>query len=75
MLIITGNPVDGFRFIGPFEDHDAALAYAELEGASIEADWWIAPIEAPNYEKPHHPDCPATDGFGCRCDGTNLIEE
>lgn len=20
------------------------------------------------YETPHHPDCPATDGFGCRCD-------
>ena len=19
-------------------------------------------------EEPHHPDCPATDGFGCHCD-------
>jgi hypothetical protein len=19
-------------------------------------------------EAPHHPDCPATDGFGCHCD-------
>ena len=23
------------------------------------------------YNK-HHPDCPAVDGFGCRCDGTFL---
>lgn len=28
----------------------------------------------PTQEEPHHPDCPATDGFGCRCDGYQLEE-
>jgi hypothetical protein len=26
-------------------------------------------------EIPHHPDCPATDGFGCICDGTELHDD
>lgn len=25
-------------------------------------------------ERPHHPDCPATDGGGCRCDGTQMTD-
>jgi len=24
---------------------------------------------------PHHPECPAVDGFGCRCDGTFLNKD
>jgi hypothetical protein len=36
-LIITGNPVDGFNFIGPFKGYTAAQTFVE----SIRDSWWI----------------------------------
>lgn len=41
-LIVTGNPVDGFTFHGPFADRTAALDWADRE---CEADWWLAPLD------------------------------
>ena len=31
---------------------------------------WVAAAERLRFaaEDPHHPDCPACDGFGCRCE-------
>lgn len=31
--------------------------------------------EVPVEEREHHPDCPATDGMGCRCNGKNMVDE
>lgn len=39
-LVVQGNPVDGFIFIGPFPDKDAAIEWCEE--VAIEPDWWIA---------------------------------
>jgi hypothetical protein len=41
-LIVAGNPVDGFSFIGPFEGRLAAIDYGEQ---FADGDWWIAPID------------------------------
>src|SRR5262245_19657920 len=43
-IVVTGNPVNGFTFTGPFDDSDAAAEWAEsLSGE----DWWVAEIEPP----------------------------
>lgn len=41
-IIITGNPVDGFLFHGPFVDPERASTYL-LD--FIGADWWIADLD------------------------------
>lgn len=39
----------------------------EFEGAPISAV--ISATDCgPVYEEPHKPNCPAVDGFGCRCE-------
>lgn len=45
-IIIHGNPVDGFGYVGPFEDATAA-AEAGNHDPHLDPDWWIAPLEAP----------------------------
>lgn len=42
-IIVTGNPVDGYTFHGPFTDTDTALAWAERCGES----WWLAVLDKP----------------------------
>lgn len=44
-IIIIGNPVDGFNYIGPFKTAADAAAWAGQD-ANIDADWWLAPLEA-----------------------------
>lgn len=47
-IVVTGNPVDGLTFTGPFDNHDDALMYAETR---LTGDyWWVAPIEAADIE-------------------------
>lgn len=43
-LFICGNPVDGCRYVGPFDTHEDAEQYGEDEG---DGDWWIAELDAP----------------------------
>lgn len=43
-ILITGNPVDGFEYFGPFKTGDDAIAYAET--ARFDG-WWIAPLQEP----------------------------
>ena len=38
--MITGNPLDGFVFHGPFDNRDDAIEWGEMDGG----DWWIAPL-------------------------------
>jgi hypothetical protein len=39
-IIVTGNPIDGVSFIGPFDDDEIA----EREASNLDVDWWIAPL-------------------------------
>jgi hypothetical protein len=43
-LLISGNPVDGFRYYGPFGSHEAATMTGTdfLEG---NGDWWVAELQ------------------------------
>jgi hypothetical protein len=44
-IIVTGNPVDGFKFFGPFSDREAAVQdWNDLS----EGDWWVATVERPD---------------------------
>jgi hypothetical protein len=36
--LIVGNPVDGIRIVGPFDDSDDAIAFAE---ASLKHEQWL----------------------------------
>jgi hypothetical protein len=45
-IIVYGNPIDGFRYVGPFESRDAALHYCEDDGG----DWWLTTLEPPPEE-------------------------
>ena len=38
------------------------------EGCIICDAWQAYDMLVQSAEAPHHPDCPATDGMGCRCD-------
>lgn len=40
-LLITGDPIDGFTYRGPFASHEAACAAGDELG---EPDWWVAPL-------------------------------
>ena len=44
-IVIVGDPVDGFRYYGPFDDHDSAVKWAEAE---LDGErWWVADMEPP----------------------------
>jgi hypothetical protein len=41
-IVITGNPMSGFTYYGPFANRAVAHAWAnDILGAN---DWWIAPL-------------------------------
>ena len=42
--IITGNPVDGFAFYGPFNDGDDVSDLSVTDGPD---EWWTAQIRQP----------------------------
>ena len=44
-IVVTGNPVDGFVFYGPWDNSDAAVDGAE--DMRLAGDWWIAPLADP----------------------------
>lgn len=41
-MIVTGNPIDGFRFFGPFATRSEAVDNV------VGDDWWLARIEEPS---------------------------
>lgn len=47
-LVITGNPVDGLVYWGPFMSHDAAVEYADR--GYRHADWWVTTLNPPGTE-------------------------
>lgn len=42
-LIVTGNPVDGLTFHGPFDDPEAAASFGE----ETHAEWWLTTLTPP----------------------------
>ena len=46
-VVIHGNPADGFAYVGPFADADAATHYADAE--VTHDNWWVVQLEAPTH--------------------------
>lgn len=46
IIVITGNPVDGFGYFGPFDDVEAADAWAERQ--RFEESYWVHTLETPS---------------------------
>lgn len=44
LIVIAGNPVDGFNYFGPFDDNESAEEWAE---SNISDSWWITEIKEP----------------------------
>jgi hypothetical protein len=42
VIVITGDPVQGFIFTGPFDSHEAAERWAEGR-----QEWWTALLQPP----------------------------
>ena len=53
-----------------FSDRSDADRETILSGTH--SDCWDGLFGKEDEEQPHHPDCPANDGFGCHCDGVTL---
>ncbi len=45
-IIIYGNPVDGFKYIGPFDDLNDAITQGNTN-PDVDGDWWVAELEEP----------------------------
>jgi len=43
-VLISGNPVDGLRFAGPFDDYDVAVEWATDH---LGFGWYIADLDVP----------------------------
>lgn len=43
-IVITGNPVDGCEYFGPFKTHEKATDYAERY---LDGDWWVTTLYKP----------------------------
>jgi hypothetical protein len=46
LIVIYGNPVDGFSYCGPFQLRGDALAWAD-DNVSTEYDWWVTNLQQP----------------------------
>lgn len=44
-IIVTGTPIDGFTYIGPFDSFESAESYADHIG--VMGDWWITDLQSP----------------------------
>lgn len=44
-LVITGNPVDGFEYIGPFDDTETAVEWCQ--DMFDDEDWWVTELTSP----------------------------
>jgi hypothetical protein len=46
LIVVSGNPVDGFTFHGPFHLREDAIAWAE-DAVTTGYSWWIANLNEP----------------------------
>lgn len=47
-IIVCGNPISGFNYIGTFNSHEDAFNYAD-ENITKEYDYWIVELDKPEY--------------------------
>jgi len=45
VMIISGNPIDGFQHVGPFATAEDAARFGNT--LDSDSDWWIAPLYPP----------------------------
>jgi hypothetical protein len=45
VTIVSGNPIDGFQFVGPFATSEDAVEFGNT--LDRDTDWWIAPLYPP----------------------------
>ena len=50
-VVITGNPIDGLRIIGVFNNAPQAVDWAS-EDLVTPDPWWVAPMESPEEWEP-----------------------
>lgn len=43
-IIVYGNPINGFKYIGVFDSNISAIEYAD-ENITTEYDYWITTLE------------------------------
>jgi hypothetical protein len=46
LIVIYGNPVDGFSYCGPFQLREDAFAWADAN-VTNEYDFWISSLQQP----------------------------
>jgi len=46
-FIISGSPVYGFRYVGPFDSQQLAEKYQQRNADTISHNWWVAELMAP----------------------------
>ena len=46
-FIISGSPVYGFRYIGPFDGYKEAVDYRFANSQTISTTWWVAELLTP----------------------------
>ena len=46
-ILIKGNPIDGFKHYGPFEDSNSAISWGTHEFQE-DPDWWFDKLENPD---------------------------
>ena len=51
-ILVVGNPFDGLRLVGPFEDGDDVADYAEIHEKN--ETWWIVACEQPERSWIYH---------------------
>lgn len=44
-ILISGNPVDGFSYYGPFLSSESAINFGDR---IFDGDWWIVAVEKPS---------------------------
>jgi hypothetical protein len=48
VILVSGTPVTGFEFLGPFPDLEAAEGYASTDRGCRDNPWWVAVLESPD---------------------------
>ena len=45
-LVVYGNPIDGCKYCGPFDDRGEAFSWAD-DNVTTQYDYWITVLETP----------------------------
>ena len=46
-VMVRGNPVDGFLFVGPYESREEAIK----DGDIVDTEWWVAELESAEWDE------------------------